>query len=144
MSDRIGELLDANNRYLDEARAARRKLAILASIMPDAEYVLSPAWVDHFRQWNIATFGPGTRTRGTLDHLRKEMREIEAKPDDPDEWCDIILLGLNGLIRLGLDGRQALERLKAKQARNEERRWPDWRSADPDKAIEHVKREDAK
>ena len=27
--------------------------------------------------------------------------------------------------------------IKAKQARNEARTWPDWRTASPDKAIEH-------
>lgn len=32
-----------------------------------------------------------------------------------------------------------VRRLIAKQGRNEGRGWPDWRTADPDKAIEHVR-----
>ena len=32
---------------------------------------------------------------------------------------------------------KAVHAIMAKQARNEARVWPDWRTADPDKAIEH-------
>lgn len=32
-----------------------------------------------------------------------------------------------------------IDAIKAKQAKNEARDWPDWRTRDPDKAIEHVK-----
>lgn len=32
-----------------------------------------------------------------------------------------------------------LNAIHEKQRRNEARTWPDWRGADPDKAIEHVR-----
>ncbi|MGH6882853.1 MAG: dATP/dGTP pyrophosphohydrolase domain-containing protein [Hypericibacter sp.] len=32
-----------------------------------------------------------------------------------------------------------MDAVVAKQAVNEQRSWPDWRTADPDKAIEHVR-----
>ena len=32
------------------------------------------------------TFGPGNRTAGVLDHIRKELVEIEQAPDDLEEW----------------------------------------------------------
>ena len=34
--------------------------------------------------------------------------------------------------------RQIIDAIKAKQARNEARTWPDWRTAAPGKAIEHL------
>ena len=34
---------------------------------------------------------------------------------------------------------ESIAAIKAKQGRNEAREWPDWRTADPDAAIEHVR-----
>jgi hypothetical protein len=36
------------------------------------------------RDFSLRTFGPGQRTHGVLDHIRKELAEIEAKPRYPD------------------------------------------------------------
>jgi hypothetical protein len=38
------------------------------------------------RAFSERTFGPGSRTSGVLDHICKELREIEAKPHDLSEW----------------------------------------------------------
>lgn len=72
-----------------------------------------------------ATFGPGPRTRGVIDHIKKELREVEKLyteelPGYPDpglpmltrpapeyvrhgaaaaEWTDVAILGLDGLLR---------------------------------------------
>lgn len=89
------------------------------------------------RQWSHATFGPGPRTKGVCDHIRKELAEIEADPADLGEWVDVIILALDGAWRTGAEPQEIIAAVKAKQARNEGRRWPDWRTADPDKAIEH-------
>ena len=51
------------------------------------------------RAFSRATFGPGARTAGVLDHICKELKEIEAKPDDLSEWVDLILLALDGAWR---------------------------------------------
>ena len=85
------------------------------------------------------TFGPGRRTQGVSDHIRKELAEIAEAPDDLEEWIDVVILALDGAWRTGASPEQIIATLKAKQAKNEARTWPDWRTADPNKAIEHSK-----
>jgi len=91
------------------------------------------------RAWSEQTFGPGGRTKGVSDHIRKELDEIAADPGDLEEWIDIVLLALDGAWRAGFEPRQIVAALAAKQAKNEARQWPDWRTADPDKAVEHIR-----
>lgn len=50
-----------------------------------------------------------------------------------------MILALDGAWRTGASPEQIIATLKAKQAKNEARTWPDWRTADPNKAIEHSK-----
>ena len=88
-------------------------------------------------EWSERTFGPGHRTAGVLDHIRKELREIEAAPLDLSEWIDVVILALDGAWRAGYSPEEIAAALIAKQTRNEARTWPDWRTAPPDKAIEH-------
>ncbi|WP_337058178.1 dATP/dGTP pyrophosphohydrolase domain-containing protein [Pseudomonas sp. USHLN015] len=89
------------------------------------------------REFSERTFGPGPRAAGVIDHIRKELREIEASPGDLAEWIDVVILALDGAWRSGATPAQIIDALVAKQARNEARTWPDWRSAPLDKAIEH-------
>jgi hypothetical protein len=91
------------------------------------------------RDFSERTFGPGQRTAGVVDHIRKELREIEANPDDLSEWIDVIILGFDGAWRAGYTPTEIVAALEAKQAKNEGRQWPDWRTAPHDKAIEHVR-----
>jgi hypothetical protein len=91
------------------------------------------------REFSLKTFGPGTRTQGVVDHIRKELVEIEAKPSDLMEWIDVILLAFDGAWRAGYEPEEIIAAIEAKQTKNENRQWPDWRTADPNKAIEHVK-----
>lgn len=107
--------------------------------IPWGETFIAGSFLDLVRAWNLKAFGPGTRTEGTLDHIRKELNEIEADPNDPEEWVDVVLLALNGLMRLDYTGDQILDLIDAKIRKNVERTWPDWEKADPNKAIEHVK-----
>lgn len=101
-----------------------------------------------------ATFGPGERRKGVCDHILKEIKkEILADGITADEaateWVDVAILALDGLTRAlvasGVDWvsvpRIATQMIEVKQARNEQRDWPDWRTADPNKAIEHVRDE---
>lgn len=94
------------------------------------------------REFSERTFGPEARTAGILDHIRKELKEIEADPSDVEEWVDVILLALDGAWRAGFSPEQIARALAAKQSKNETRKWPDWRTAARGKAIEHV-REDS-
>lgn len=91
------------------------------------------------REWSERTFGPGSRAKGVVDHIRKELNEIEADPGDLKEWIDVVILGLDGAWRCGASPEEIIAALVAKQAKNEGRVWPDWRTSSPDKAIEHVR-----
>lgn len=91
------------------------------------------------RDWSEKTFGPGTRTQGVIDHIRKELREIEADPADVSEWIDVVILALDGAWRAGYQPDQIINALIDKQEKNEGRAWPDWRTQPADKAIEHVR-----
>jgi dATP/dGTP pyrophosphohydrolase len=98
------------------------------------------------RTWSRKTFGPGPRTKGIIDHIEKEIEELWAAEDDDHrlkEWIDIVILGLDGAWRAGFTPDEVAEALRAKYRENEEREWPDWRTADPDKAIEHVRAPEA-
>ena len=91
--------------------------------------------------FSLATFGPGDRSAGVVAHIRKELLEIEAKPDDLEEWIDVAILAFDGAWRAGYTADEIVAALAAKQAKNEARTWPDWRTASPDALIEHVKAE---
>jgi hypothetical protein len=89
------------------------------------------------REWSERTFGPGDRAQGVVDHIRKELVEIEAEPGDLSEWIDVAVLALDGAWRSGASVDEIIAAFIANLSRNEQRTWPDWRSAPPDKAIEH-------
>lgn len=97
-----------------------------------------------------ATFGPGERMEGVLDHMTKEIAEVQSAGGDSSEWVDLVLLSLDGLTRRlwassGYEktadeiAEEACRIIVGKQARNERRNWPDWRTSDPNKAMEHLK-----
>jgi hypothetical protein len=96
------------------------------------------AHLHHQRAFSERTFGPGERTAGVLDHIRKELREIEQEPSDLSEWIDVVILALDGAWRIGASPEEIIAALVAKQAKNEARTWPDWKTAEPGKAIEHL------
>lgn len=91
--------------------------------------------------WSRRTFGPGARVDGVCDHIRKELLEVQADAaagsDTLREWIDVILLALDGAWRCGAGPRTICEAIADKLNTNQARTWPDWRTADPTKAIEH-------
>jgi hypothetical protein len=89
------------------------------------------------RTWSLKTFGPGPRALGIIKHIRKELLEITADPRDTKEWIDVVILALDGAWRAGADPQQIIDTLVAKQEENESRKWPDWRWASENEAIEH-------
>lgn len=91
------------------------------------------------KAWSEKTFGPGKRTKGVIDHIKKELREIEADPGDIYEWIDILILGFDGAWRAGWEPQQIIDALINKQNVNIARTWPDWRTFSEDEAIEHVR-----
>lgn len=99
--------------------------------------------VADYARFSRKTFGPGPNVKRLCDHIEKELREVQAEADDPagdplSEWVDIIILGIDGAWRTpGVTAGDVEAALLAKLAKNKARTWPDWRMADPDKAIEH-------
>lgn len=94
------------------------------------------------REFSERTFGPGSRAKGVVDHIRKELCEIEADPTDLSEWADVVILALDGFWRAGASPQQIIDTIVAKQTKNEARVWPDWRTMPADKAIEHDRSHD--
>ncbi len=123
---------------------------------PDVAYAPVPDTCLHAhlrRQIAFSTraFGPNDRWRGVVDHIKKELTEIEASPYDVEEWIDVALLALDGAWRSlaatremtpAEMARKVVETLDAKMTKNENRDWPDWRTADRTKAIEHDRSKD--
>jgi hypothetical protein len=97
------------------------------------------AHLERQREWSSRTFGPGRRTQGVIDHIRKELAEIEDDPTDLYEWVDVLILAFDGAWRAGHESHEIIDAIKQKQLRNELRTWPDWRNASEDEAIEHVR-----
>lgn len=89
------------------------------------------------RKFSLATFGPGYRYKANIDHIRKELVEIEKSPDDLVEWIDVVILALDAAWRQGATPDEIIDALVAKQTKNEKRQWPNWRYVPTDKAIEH-------
>lgn len=94
-------------------------------------------YVHDQREWSADTFGPGRRTLGLTAHIRKELAEIEADPDDVREWIDVIIIAMDGYWRHGGKPEELAEMLEAKQRVNFERAWP--KSDNEDEAVEHIR-----
>lgn len=144
IAETVADLQRANSRFEEEARAARRTNKAMhetiAAIFAGQRFDFA-AHLARQRAWSEETFGPGARTKGVIDHIRKELKEIEADPSDVEEWIDVVILALDGAWRAGFTPLQIIAALETKQSRNESRNWPDWRTASPDQAIEHVRAE---
>lgn len=94
--------------------------------------VIDAAHLQRQKDWSARTFGPGRRTAGVIDHIRRELTEVEADPTDLNEWVDVLILAFDGAWRHGHSPQAIIDALIAKQARNEQRVWPDWRGRSED------------
>lgn len=99
-------------------------------------------FLDDKQKWSEQTFGPGNRTLGIVNHIRKELDEILAKPNDISEWMDVVILALDGAWRSGASSEQIIKALVAKHEKNVNRKWPDWRNFTNGEAIEHDRSHD--
>jgi hypothetical protein len=88
--------------------------------------------------FSLKVFGPGPRVKGITDHIRKELAEVEAEPASL-EWIDIVILALDGAWRAGFTPEQICAAIEAKQIKNENRDWPDWKNYNEDEPIEHIR-----
>ena len=94
------------------------------------------------RDISIEAFGPGCRSEGILKHIEKEVEEVRQNPNDLEELIDIILLAIDGAWRRGFTPEMIAMGLLNKVRKNEQRTWPDWRTAPEDEPIEHIKGDD--
>lgn len=94
-------------------------------------------------EFSEKTFGPDKRTEAITDHIKKELIEVAEEPNDLLEWIDLVILALDGAWRSGYTPEQVVDALHRKQIENNNREWPDWRTVPQDKAIEHLRNEDA-
>jgi hypothetical protein len=125
----------------DDAKAAELDKAARALLLAHAPGFDLVAHLRRHMAFSEATFGPGARSEGVCDHIRKELIEVQndAAAGRPalEEWVDVIILAFDGAWRSGATPEQIAAAIEAKQTKNEGRKWPDWRTADPNKAIEH-------
>lgn len=97
--------------------------------------------LEHLRrqqEWSERTFGSGCRTKGVIQHIQKELVEIEQDPSGL-EWIDVIILAFDGMWRAGYSPEQIIEAWQAKQVKNENRIWPNWQDQLEDQAVEHIR-----
>lgn len=92
------------------------------------------------RRWSIDTFGHGPRLLGIIKHIQKELVELAAADTSNnllEEWCDIIILGLDGAWRSGSTPAEVCKQLSRKLEINRNRKWPI--AGSQDQAIEHIR-----
>lgn len=106
-------------------------------------------------EWSIGTFGGGTHTEGIVDHIRKELDEVLSSEGSVEEWVDVFILALDGLLRAGIEcdpyppmthaeiARCAIQLIRDKQNKNKRRKWP---SIEEQRekgmlAVEHIREE---
>ena len=97
-------------------------------------------WLERQKDFSTRTFGPGDRTKGIIDHVKKELLEIEesrSREEQLGEWVDVAILALDAMWRLGYSSEEIAAAIHLKQLKNIKRRWPDWRTKSMDEAIEH-------
>lgn len=116
----------------EQAEASEGHASALVPFSIDAKHL------ERQREFSAKTFGPGPRLLGVLNHIRKELDEVEADPQDAKEWADVIILAFDGALRQGHSPQDILDTILNKQTRNELRAWPDWREHSQDEAIEHI------
>lgn len=90
------------------------------------------------RVWSDETFGTGYRTSGVLNHIRKECDEIEADPQNVEEWGDLFALVCDGARRAGFDSDDIINQALRKLEINKTRKW-----GEPDEhgTVEHIRDE---
>ena len=131
----------ARSQDAEAAHAEDEDAFIVVEYRPPSARFDLVAHLARQKAFSERTFGPGARTKGVIDHIRKELTEIEADPADIMEWVDVVILAFDGAWRAGWEPEAIVKAIVAKQERNEQRGWPDWRTSDPDKAIEHIREE---
>lgn len=72
--------------------------------------------------WSKETF-PDSTTQSALEHLKDEIKEIEAEPTNPVEYADALALIMEAAGRSGISARQVLIAYRDKMEINKGRKW---------------------
>lgn len=108
--------------------------------LDEGMYCLTSGDIRRQSEWSIRTFGPGDRLYGVVEHIKKELKEIEdTLGKDPKEWIDVMILAVDGAQRSGFSPGNILRTYLAKMEENYKRQWPDWRDFSENQAIEHIR-----
>jgi len=104
-----------------------------------SESELQQFWTDH-AEWSQKTFGPDNvrGPAGPLNHLAKEVQEALAKPSDPSEYADLLLLTFDAARRSGLSFDGLIGVARGKLEVNKLRKWG---NPNDDGSVEHVRDE---
>lgn len=96
--------------------------------------------IDDYRYWLMTDWAEKTFPKRTnhsiLTHLRRELDELEAKPNDVEEWADVMLLFLHGLRERGITPSRLTYAVDIKFEKNRHR---DWGTPDEHGVVEHIK-----
>jgi Protein of unknown function (DUF550). len=130
MIEVLRQALEANLQALesglngesDLAQQTRHALALLVSEGEESESMA--AYLREQIDWSTKTFGESKRTLGITRHIRKELAEVEAQPNDLSEWIDVIILALDGYWRHGGTPQTIMRDLTAKANINHGRVYP--------------------
>ncbi len=98
---------------------------------------LSIFW-DQQAEWSQATFGTDAERgpTGPLKHLAKEVQECLDKPDDIEEFADLLFLVFDATRRAGFTYDGLVQAAFVKLAKNKQRKWG---KASSDEPVEHVR-----
>jgi len=73
-------------------------------------------------EWSKKTF-PGATTQSALEHLKDEIKEIEADPSDVVEYADALMLLMEAAARNQITVDQILVAFQEKHQKNTTRKW---------------------
>ena len=109
-------------------------------------YTLSD-FFDSQRAWSYQTFGPPYHRGpvGPLKHLAKEVQEAIAETDHNkriEEIVDCLFMVYEAAHRSGLSSTEFAKAAYMKLHKNQQRSWPNWQTADPNKPVEHDRSKD--
>lgn len=137
-----GELANEYDEHKDTCAkllAARNEVARLEAELETLRAGSLTAYLQRQEDWSSQTFGQGLRTRGIIEHIKKELAEVLANPHDLSEWVDVVILALDGYWRHGGVPETIMDALNAKQEKNFSRFYPKPESEDV--PSEHIRTE---
>jgi hypothetical protein len=103
-------------------------LAVYNLFNPKTDQESTKPWLDfqdiarEHLEWTQSTF-PDLETQSALEHLKDEIKEIEAEPTDAIEYADALGLLLEAACRSGVSVENILEAFRDKIQVNKVRKW---------------------